>query len=180
MNTTAVSAQSASFGLHQTEGLTPDGLVLYLQSQLSDIDAKIDRFMEKQRTIQDQRKELNTIANALAGVGAPEEGKTTSKMDSVMRDAFKAAVETLRDEGFDQKFIDQFTDVNLKKLSPEEVEQLKTAVNNTIKDLESSASLDMIQLQSCISQRNTCISLATNLMSALAKGEESIVANIGR
>lgn len=182
MTTTAVSAQSVSFGIHQTEGLTPDGLVLYLQSQLDDIDTKIDTYMAKQKSIQNQRRELNAVANALAGVKAPEDGDDTSAMSSEMRGAFREAVAELKKMGFDEGFTDQFgdKDLNLKKLSAAKLKELTTTVENKIKDLESSASLDMIQLQSCVSQRNTCISLATNLMSAVGKGEESITGNIGR
>jgi hypothetical protein len=171
--------QMPSMGLTHTGGLTADGLVLYLQSQLGDIDAKIDSFMAKQKLIQAQRKELNDLATLLDGVKVPKEGETTAMADAD-RDKLPELKDNLVASGYDPEFIQQLDDATFSKLGAEDLQSLKTAVESGIKDLESSASLDMIQLQSCVSQRNTCISLATNLMSAVGKGEESIAGNIGR
>ncbi len=178
---TSVSSVNANttIGLTHTDGLTPDGLVLYLQSQLGDIDAKIDGFMAKQKLIQAQRKELNAIATLLDGIKIPEKDKT-SALDVHQREPLKEARATLEELGFDPELLKQLDDADFKKLSAEDLQGLKTGFENAIKELESSASLDMIQLQSCVSQRNSCISLATNLMSAVGKGEESIAGNIGR
>jgi hypothetical protein len=57
---------------------------------------------------------------------------------------------------------------------------VKTYIENAIKDVESGSELEMIKLQSLMSARNTAISLATNMMSAIGKGAEAIVGNIGR
>ena len=185
MSVTAVNGQTANIGLTHTGGLTPDGLVLYLQSQLGDIDAKIDGFMAKQKLIQAQRKELNAIATVLSGVEVPVEkdGKfVASNMDSADKETLQEAWGTLQsDLPLDKKTMKLIDDAARTKFdSPEELKKFQSAIDNAIKDLESSASLDMIQLQSCVSQRNTAISLATNLMSAVGKGEESIAGNIGR
>jgi uncharacterized protein YPO0396 len=183
MSVTAINSQTPTMGLTHTNGLTPDGLVLYLQSQLGDIDAKIDSFMAKQKLIQAQRKELNAMSTALAGVKVPEDGGTATSMGEIELKNYETARDRLDDAGveLDPDTIDAIDGVYKDSFAtPEELKQLQSAIDNTIKDLESSASLDMIQLQSCVSQRNTAISLATNLMSAVGKGEESIAGNIGR
>jgi hypothetical protein len=48
------------------------------------------------------------------------------------------------------------------------------------KDIESSAQLDMIRLQSIMSARQTAIQLSTNLVAALGESTKAIVSNIGR
>jgi hypothetical protein len=62
----------------------------------------------------------------------------------------------------------------------EEVKRLKEVVNNYTKQLESSAQMEMIGLQSLMSNRQTAIQLSTNLISSLNKSTEQIVANVGR
>jgi hypothetical protein len=178
MSVEAISAQNMTLGITHTGGLTPDGLVLYLESQLGDIDSKIQTFMVKQEKIQEHRKELNVLAGALATVAVPE-GQSTAAMEATQAANFHAALAALKTQGFDTKGLDEFAE-KLDVLTAADYKSLETTIKNKIQELESSASLDMIQLQSCVQQRNTCISLATNLMSAVGKGEEAIAGNIGR
>jgi hypothetical protein len=155
--TPVTSVQSQNIGLTHHNGLTPDGMVLYLQSQLGDIDAKIDGYMVKQKTIQAQRTELNAMATVLAGVAVPtlKDGESnkynSTKMDESQIANFNAALAKLEAEfPLDANTMSSIKDANATKFkSPEELKGLQTAVENALKDLESSASLDMIQLQSC-------------------------------
>jgi hypothetical protein len=48
------------------------------------------------------------------------------------------------------------------------------------KDIDSSAQMDMIRLQSIMSARQTAIQLSTNLIASLSESTKSIVSNIGR
>jgi hypothetical protein len=100
-------------------------------------------------------------------------------MEATQAANFHAALAALKTQGFDTKGLDEFAE-KLDVLTAADYKSLETTIKNKIQELESSASLDMIQLQSCVQQRNTCISLATNLMSAVGKGEEAIAGNIGR
>lgn len=177
MTVSAVSS-SMNIGLTHTDGLTPDGMVLYLQTQLEDIDAKVESFMAKQTNIRDQRKELNTLSRLLDTLEVKDDDSTV-KLDKALREDWSEAYEKLLDLGFDPGNLNLKT-ANKDALSQEDLQSLKTGVNGAINDLDSGSELNMIQLQSCISQRNTAISLATNLLSALGKGQESIAGNIGR
>lgn len=177
MTVSAVSS-SMNIGLTHTDGLTPDGMVLYLQTQLEDIDTKVESFMAKQTNIRDQRKELNTLSRLLDTLEVKDDDSTV-KLDKALREDWSEAYEKLLDLGFDPGNLNLKT-ANKDALSQEDLQSLKTGVNGAINDLDSGSELNMIQLQSCISQRNTAISLATNLLSALGKGQESIAGNIGR
>jgi hypothetical protein len=65
------------------------------------------------------------------------------------------------------------------KIDKDPLAELKTTFQNYSKQQESSASLEMIHLQSIMSARQTAVQLSTNLVSALGKSQESIAANIG-
>ena len=62
-------------------------------------------------------------------------------------------------------------------------EQIKAAITDTVgglqKDLNAGAELNMINLQSLMSQRQTAIQLTTNLVQSLGDQMNKIAANIG-
>jgi hypothetical protein len=190
-----------SSGIVSPDHLTPDGMVIYLQTRLGSLDDQINTIMNKQKASESARKALQAIQNEMANVG--EEGGTVNLdvyaktlNDITQSMGPKAAAELLA--SFPQSIQDQLeltpatndasgpnVDVyqatsDTVKLSKEDVTATKTYIENAIKDVESGSELEMIKLQSLMSARNTAISLATNMMSAIGKGAEAIVGNIGR
>lgn len=61
-----------------------------------------------------------------------------------------------------------------------EVNATKDYLTGLSKDVESSSQMNMIQLQSLMSARQTAVQLATNLISALAESSKAIAANLGK
>jgi chaperonin cofactor prefoldin len=53
-------------------------------------------------------------------------------------------------------------------------------INGLSKDIENSSQMNMIQLQSLMSARQTAIQLSTNLISSLGESSKAIASNIGR
>jgi hypothetical protein len=53
-----------------------------------------------------------------------------------------------------------------------------SSIQQARENVKSNADLEMVQLQSMMSQRQTCIQLATNIMSKMNQGYEAIVHNI--
>ncbi|MET0593810.1 MAG: hypothetical protein ABW133_13995, partial [Polyangiaceae bacterium] len=64
--------------------------------------------------------------------------------------------------------------------SKEEMGSLINSTKSLQSDLNSNAELDMIHLQSLMSQRQTAIQLTTNILQSLNEQANKIVANIGR
>lgn len=199
----SITSSSAIFnsGIVSPDHLTPDGMVIYLQSRLGSLDEQINTIMNKQKASESARKALQAIQNEMANVG--EEGGTVNLdvyaktlNDITQSMGPKAAAEALAN--FPQSIQDQLelkpatndasgakfdgyeSTSDTVKLSKDDVTATKTYIENAIKDVESGSELEMIKLQSLMSARNTAISLATNMMSAIGKGAEAIVGNIGR
>ncbi|MCA9630808.1 MAG: hypothetical protein KC766_24230, partial [Myxococcales bacterium] len=59
-----------------------------------------------------------------------------------------------------------------------EVQATSTYVNSLVKSLESSAQMEMIQLQSMSSARGTAIQMSTNLIASFSEGTKAIVGNL--
>ncbi len=175
--------------------LTSEGLMMYLQTRLTGLDDQINGVFQKQKNIEGVRKALMKIQNELekleddkAKKGLVGKQHEVGKDDADYEKNIKAAIEEIK--ALDPKLGAQME----KDLSEKgqimfvtdglyftaEVGASQEYVNNMMKQLESSAQLEMIGLQSTMSARQTAIQLATNLISALNKGTDSIAANIGR
>jgi hypothetical protein len=64
-------------------------------------------------------------------------------------------------------------------LDKSELQAFTTSINDATSNLNSGSELQMVQLQSLMSQRQTAISLTTNLLQSLGDQEEKIAENIG-
>lgn len=175
--------------------LTADGMMIYLQSRLGGLDEQIGAIMDKQKASETARKALQHVQNELAKVGEEGGDVNLATFANGLNEIAacmgpEAAAEVLKNcpEAVSGKLdLDTTTglyapakDATTAPLSKEDLTNMKSYIDNAIKDVESGAELEMIKLQSLMSARNTAISLATNMMSAIGKGQEAIVGNIGR
>jgi hypothetical protein len=170
------------------EGLSPEGLMIYLQTRLTSLDDQINRIFEKQRKIEAIRKELNAIQLEL------DKLKTDPNNPGTLLDApgFEAAIRNRLNaiREIDPNLADALeVELNQEgnalwvqdgKYFSQEIEAGKKTIDNTIKQLEASAQLEMIALQSMMSSRQTAVQLSTNLISALGETTRSIAANVGK
>jgi hypothetical protein len=196
-----------SMGVVSSDHLTPDALFIYMQTRLNDIDKQANVAFTKQQKIGAIHEQLDRITNVVATLdkdaggtlkhaqvkeveGALGEldhldpglaaklreslGWTESKPTHTPTTEEAASLQLpANDVGLVEMVFD---DVNLSK---EATSQATTTLGNITKQLESSAQLEMIQLQSVMSARQTAIQLCTNLVSALGKSTEAIVGNVG-
>lgn len=182
---TALLGSSSALGEH----LTPEGMMLYLQSRLGGIDEQISALIDKQKSAESTRKGLQGVLNELGS------GDADAQIDAGACAANLNAIATQRGPEAAAEVFAQLPESIQAKVSfadgeyegsgsvdvpKAEVSSAKTYFETAVKDIESGAELEMIQLQSLMSARNTAISLATNMMSAIGKGEDAVVGNIGR
>lgn len=172
------------------EHLTPEGMMIYLQSRLGGIDEQITALIDKQKSAESTRKSLQGLLNEVGSGDADTQidpAVCAANLNTIANDrGAEAAAEvlsqlpaSLRAEiklNKDGKY-EGGKAINVPKA---EIADTKTYLETAVKDIESGAELEMIQLQSLMSARNTAISLATNMMSAIGKGQDAVVGNIGR
>jgi hypothetical protein len=194
-NSIVNSSSVLSSGVVSVDHLTPDSLFFYLQDRLEGIDTQVKAAFDKQRAIETLKKDIMAVQNVLSGL---EKGVTAiPKNDGI---EIAVALEQLRttDPRLAEKLstslpeeflmtpdtkpgdmLKRVEGANSLALTENTLEGACTTFKNALSDLDSSAQLEMIQLQSSMSTRQTAIQLCTNLVSALGKGNEAIAANIG-
>jgi hypothetical protein len=170
------------------EGLTPEGLMIYLQTRLGSLDDQINGIFEKQRKIEAIRKELSAIQRELDRLKTDPNNPGALLEAPNFEEAIQNHINAIRE--IDPNLADSL-EVELNKEGnalwvqdgkyySSEIETGKKTLDDTMKQLEASAQLEMIALQSMMSSRQTAVQLSTNLISALGETSRSIAANIGK
>lgn len=175
--------------------VSPDALFVYLSTRLHSLDSQINHIFTRQKSSEQVRTALREIQQELLqlpttddpnkplDVPRYEDGTVMPIMENIL-----ARIEGLRE-------IDpHLAETLLAKLSQKggilyggdnqytglELTASKQMLDDMGKDIEATAQLDMIRLQSLMSARQTAIQLATNLTASCADSLKSIVANVGR
>jgi hypothetical protein len=184
-NTVNAATSSSAVFTPAVEGLpslTPDAMVIYLQTRLGSIDAQIDAAFQKQNVSESKRKDLMAIQK-VANLG-PDGGTLTKAqlkeiatlldhLETTDKKMAKDIRNELADAGIDLKSKDKLD------IGADASTSFGNTIGNRLKDIGASAELDMIQLQQLMGQRQTAISLATNFCAAMGKSLEAIVQNCG-
>jgi hypothetical protein len=163
--------------------VTPDAMFVYCQTRLRGVDTQCRDIMAKQEKsakVQTALGELQTrLSNNAEGYG--ENPELHGKIGAAFNRAIEAAgpdseigqtLITIRDKEFNAG-IDS-------AVNPDEMKSIESGVKTLQAKLNSQSELDMIHLQSLMSQRQTAIQLTTNILQSLNDSANKIVANIGR
>jgi predicted nucleic acid-binding Zn-ribbon protein len=166
----------------EMRSLSSEAMLAYCETRLNDIDQGINAQMADQTAIMDRRKALNS---ALAKVKAYEAPKpeTREKIYQAI-DKYAASLpekDPMRKklEGIRATYEKAFAKVDDDKA------KLKAKWTGFQSDLQAmndemgvDSEMSMMKLQSIVSQRQTLVSLITNIMAKLEQGAERIVNNI--
>jgi chromosome segregation ATPase len=171
--------------------LTPDALMIYLQTRLESVDNQINQIFDQQQKMEKIRSLLNKIQDELNKLNdKAEQGQLQGTKHGGGPQDYEAKIEGLLDQiaELDPHLADQMrTDMRSEGQIlwvedglywSQEVSTSKDYVNSMLKDIEASAQMNMIRLQSMMSSRQTAIQLSTNLINNLHEGAKSIVGNI--
>jgi hypothetical protein len=169
--------------------LTPDALLYYCEARLDGLDTQMQGIMDQQETSNADEQHLKDAIDALdqysSGGGDPQALIQTIQGD----------VSQIQDPATQAKMQDLVNDMqnNLKSFSvsqqnaPEylpftssQIQAWTDTVKNVDSDLSSGAELNMIQLQSLMSERQVATQLTTNLVQSLGDELNKIVDNVGR
>ncbi|HEY6729375.1 MAG TPA: hypothetical protein VI197_35435 [Polyangiaceae bacterium] len=182
----AVQNQAPIFSspYYYDNALTAESMMVYLTTRLGGIDEQIQGFFKSQEQSEEIRAAFNEIKRLLN-----ELSESTDKDHSIKgKEDVLASIASTIDEiaSMDPNLAERITndlttddhilhvadpgDTNIV-YTTREVENTRSYFDNLAGQLESTAQMNMIQLQSLMSARQTAISLATNL---LAKHDESL------
>jgi hypothetical protein len=83
-------------------------------------------------------------------------------------------------ETVEKRLEDNWLKANDGKYSKQEFKKTQELLEHKMSTLEANSQLNMIKLQSLMSNRQTAIQLSTNLISSLGESQKAIASNIGR
>ncbi len=175
--------------------LTPESMMVYIETRLSSLDDKMQDLMARQKEANQLREKLGAVKTALSHL-SDDGGKLTREQAEALTQALnelralspQIAAEVKSGNSYGKWMVfngetkqwQPRPDAEDVKVNKQQLAAMKAELDNMISNVESTAQLDMIELQSLMSGRNTAISLATNLISSLGKGMDSVASNIGR
>lgn len=169
----------------EVNGLSMDAMLAYCETRLRDIDQGVQAQMADQVVVMNRKKALNTV---IAEAKKWDPPTVTNGGKPLVREAWNAAIESLPpDDPFRAEFKKLRDDTwsscyqGDKMKSAERKAAWKDALatlETKAYDLGADSEMSMMKLQSVVSQRQTLVSLITNIMAKLQQGTEHIVNNI--
>jgi hypothetical protein len=164
--------------------LTPEALLQYCESRLQGIDTQINQGVAEQNRIIKDQQTLQGVASTLAKYAG---GTTDGKSVQEIKASIDAAVKSIQDNDPTcpaladleklQRDIDSAASGG--KMEDKTVQGFSSALSGAIGSLNSGAELDMINLQSLMSQRQSAVEMTTNMVQTLGNTLEKVVGNIG-
>jgi hypothetical protein len=165
----------------EVSGLSSEAMLAYCETRLRDIDQGVEAQMNDQITIMNRKKAVNTV---LTKAKAKSEKPGAESRESVYKAAEQAASclpegDPVRKklEGLRDKYEDGFADASGDKLK-EKWADFKANLETLTSELGADSEMSMMKLQSIVSQRQTIVSLITNIMAKMQQATEQVVANV--
>ncbi len=170
--------------------LSPDGLMVYLQTRLNGLDGQINELFNTENQQAKLQSALRKLQSALGTLDDQNGGAMNDEQQTAINNALDevAGIDAILGAKMKQDFAHvrgglifdhDGADID-QNYSANEVKATTEYVTGLTKDVENRAQMNMIHLQSLMSSRQTAIQLATNMISALGESTKAIVSNIGR
>jgi hypothetical protein len=191
------SAASSASNINYRGAMTPDALMAYCSSRLKGIDDQMYAQFDKQQAYRNVSAALNKLQakyseQASNGQGvdwykgdhAKTYGEIEDDWNAVMAalptdSPERAALQAQRDKYNDSEVAGNGPEQHQWTFSAQQCTDMATSLGDVSKNISSGAELDMINLQSIMSQRQTAIQLCTNLVSALDESQKATAQKIG-
>jgi hypothetical protein len=177
----------AAQGGSDLSGLTPDGLLAYCNAQLNDMDGQINGYMNGQKTALRDRTAVQNAEEVFKKFGA-KGPQNQDQWDECEHALDQAANSLPADDPNRQALIDYKAKLEQQycnDISPNphypgdgEWQGNTEALDNMASGIKSGAEIEMIKLQSLVSQRATVVQLTTNMMSKMDQSLENVASKI--
>ena len=187
MNSVQNHAPVVNSPYYYDHALTAESMMVYLTTRLGSVDVQIDAIFESQQEAEKVRAALNEIKELLNGLAestdkdkilkGSEEALATvvSVIDGELAELDPDLAKRLKTDLQQNGYILEGKESQYQML---QIENTRDYLGNVLSQLESTAEMNMIQLQSLMSARQTAISLATNLVAKLDESTSKVVDNI--
>ena len=180
MSVNAISNSNVVDLYSNTVNLTPDGLMIYCQSALSSLDSDVKALMNEQTLNLARKSAISNCENVMKKYAdVPNTREEWTEYDT----AFRQSIESLPPSDPVRDQLQAKWAQALPKnghFSKEEWSGFTGEIHSILENVNGNAEINMIQLQSLMSQRQTAVNLSTNLMQKCDEGAKAIVGNIGR
>ena len=186
----AIAALSGNAPVDGFSTFTPDALMTYCQSRLDAIDGQVQASFDEQNQSAAEAQSIQQAANTFKSFSG---ANVTSQSDyDTMMASLNTAIGDMTATGAtdasspalakldDTKAAMGRTWTHDNLISSTEIQGFAQNLTDAASDLNSSSELQMVQLQSLMSQRQTAISLTTNLVQSLGDQENKVADNIGK
>jgi hypothetical protein len=167
--------------------LTPEALMTYCQKQLRSIDGAVRETFDTQKSDQAELEALSILNDDLADkADGVDDGAFIDKLE---RDLIDVADRIREKNPSLAAKLDSFRKDVLRKgpngqpddkLAAAEVKGLQETVTDGKDAISKRADLNMVQLQSLMSQRQSALQICTNLVQALGDTTKQIAGNVGK
>jgi hypothetical protein len=190
----ATGATANADATNQPALLTPDALMAYCETRLSNLDAQMQTIFQQQQT---SNKFITDVDNAVdlfnqysnginsggssTTVSATDFGNLTTTLMNLEKEAppgssaaaaFQSAITTLN-QGPNGSGTDT-------KVSATDITNIVTGLTGVVNDANSSSQLNMITLQSLMSEQQAAVQMTTNLVQTLGQQQNAIASNVGK
>jgi len=176
--------------------MTPDTILFFCQSRLRSLDRAITEKLNEQRHLT-SNKVLNAVKAAVTKctenninkdgnyeITGPNYASVVENIDAALADPTLSAEHRKKLEGARNAFMkggSNDVDFNGSEkggaVTKDELKQITETCDDAIKAKSSEAELNMISIQSLMSQRQTAVQLTTNMMAAINDSLKAIAAN---
>lgn len=171
--------------INYTGAVTPEALMSYCASRIRSLDDQIQEHFERQKQFRGVIEPLNALSEKIghwgstSGYNADNDGgkeweEIHTELANLKKSFPEGSPELARLEAFEKGLNAADDKIVLK----EEATQLAQSLGDLSKDISSSAEMDMIKLQSVMSQRQSAVQICTNLISSLAESSKGISQNL--
>lgn len=162
--------------------LTAEGLLLFCQSRLRELDDAIQRKMAGQTELVALQSMVGEVSSCLkeqnGGVTTQEQhDRAVGLVDAAIAKA-EACGQNMAVESL-QSVRRRLTEGDFQS-APDEVKDMSNMLDTALSSCRSSAEVSMIELQSLVSKRATQLQLTTGMMNSIDEAPKAIAANIGR
>jgi len=173
--------------------LTPDLLLAFCASKIRGIDEQVQRAFAKQNDRNTLSKKLSDLSDGLGlyQKGVPGDDINGKKMIVEKYDA--AILAAGKDSEFGKKLAEQkaafertakINDVKGQSGEPDVADwEMKNFIDDASRiqsELNQEGELEMIKLQSLMSQRQQALQMCTNMVQSLNQSSQQIAANVGK
>lgn len=163
--------------------LTPETLIAYCASKMRGIDTQIQQCFAKQQARNAKSQVLSDLQSKLSNykTGFQNDPKARAEIEAALANAKTALVD-------DPSLAEQIDKLNTAFeatmnddwASSTEMEGYMSSVQSIQQGINQEGELEMLQMQSMMSQRQQAVQLCTNMIQGLGQTAQAVAANIGK